>query len=209
MRSRIIFVVVVTVLATLFMVWRRSGQKADERAEIASRAAEKMESAARHAEAPAASRVRKLSAPDRAMLAEQIRASIAKRVAADAPATGSGSSAPPELDVPLLVLEDVGPELKSALDESIPIIGECYEKFPGSTKAGSGSDKARVAVAMMVMTSDPELGTVVDADKLTDEDGTPLDDALETCLRDTIQSLALPPLGKPGKLPLQYSFRSD
>ncbi|CAN5859548.1 hypothetical protein BH11MYX2_BH11MYX2_19540 [soil metagenome] len=65
------------------------------------------------------------------------------------------------------------------------------------------------ALALMMMTTDPDLGTIVDSDKLTDADGTPLDASIEGCLRDTIQSLALPPLGKAGKLPLQYSFRFD
>ena len=66
----------------------------------------------------------------------------------------------------------------------------------------------RTAVAQMTMTSDPELGTVIDTDAIKDENGQPLDPELDTCLRDTIDSLALPPLGpRAGKLPLQYSFR--
>ncbi|HEY4056943.1 MAG TPA: hypothetical protein VGM39_10045 [Kofleriaceae bacterium] len=208
MRNRIIFVVLVAVLSGAFILWRRERAVDAERAEIQRRA--EIASTARTPESVPVptppSHVRKMSKEDRARLAEQIQSSIARRAASAERTDSAGSAAVPTLDVPLLSLEDVGPELKSALDEAVPIIGECYEKYPDRTH--SGSDKARVAVALMVMTSDPDVGTIVDADKLTDEDGTPLDAALETCLRDTIQSLALPPIGKPGKLPLQYSFSS-
>jgi hypothetical protein len=61
----------------------------------------------------------------------------------------------------------------------------------------------------MTLVSDPDLGTVIDTSAMTDADGTPLDHAHDECLRDTIDSLALPPLGQPGKLQLQYSFKSD
>ncbi|HEY4177650.1 MAG TPA: hypothetical protein VGM90_12480 [Kofleriaceae bacterium] len=201
------------ILAGVFIAWRDRARDR-EQDEIAERALRhQMKPAPAAAPSSTPSHVRKLSKEDRAKLAEQIHASLAQRASANAATNGAsgspGSNVAPSLDEPLLTLEDVGPELKSALDESVSILGECYEQHPESTVVGSGSDKSRTALAMMVMTTDPDFGTIVDSDKLTDADGTPLDPALEGCLRDTIQSLALPPLGKPGKLPLQYTFRSD
>jgi hypothetical protein len=61
----------------------------------------------------------------------------------------------------------------------------------------------------MTMVSDPELGTVIDTGEITDAGGAPLDGKLDDCLRDAIDALALPPLGVPGKLQLQYSFRFE
>jgi hypothetical protein len=214
MRNRTLFVIAIVVLATSFIFWRQRRAASPEAAPPEAISTKTLASEVAHAPSAAPSHVRKMTRTDRDALAAQIRASLAHRAPANgAPATNAArptaTTAAPTLDEPLLTLEDVGPELKSALDEAIPILGECYEQHPEHTTAGSGSDAARVAVALMVMTSDPQLGTIVDADKLTDADGTPLDGALEGCLRDTIESLALPPLGKPGKLPLQYSFRFD
>jgi hypothetical protein len=61
----------------------------------------------------------------------------------------------------------------------------------------------------MTMLSDPDLGTVIDTTDILGPDGKKLDHTLDDCLRDTIDALALPPLGQPGKLQIQYSFRFD
>ena len=50
---------------------------------------------------------------------------------------------------------------------------------------------------------------MIDNAVVTDADGKPLEHALDECLRDAIDSLALPALVKPGKLPIQYTFRFD
>ena len=61
----------------------------------------------------------------------------------------------------------------------------------------------------MTMTSDRDLGTVIDTADILGPDGKKLGPTLDTCLRDSIDSLALPPLGQPGKLQIQYSFKFD
>jgi hypothetical protein len=144
--------------------------------------------------------VRRLDPEERRHLGEQIAASL--KQARVARAAAAGSSAPPALDEdPLLTIEDLGKPVKDALQASIPLLAACYEK------AGSAAPKN--PLAMMTMVSDPDLGTVIDNAAVTDADGKPLEHSLDECLRDAIDSLALPPLGKPGKLPIQYTFHFD
>jgi hypothetical protein len=97
-------------------------------------------------------------------------------------------------------LERVGPKLKSALEEAIPLLAECYR---------TGSAKVRRAAVGLTLTADPEVGTLIGADQLVDPDGKPLDAELDSCLRTTFSSLLLPPLDATSDLHLQYSFRFD
>jgi hypothetical protein len=144
--------------------------------------------------------VRRLDPEERRRLGEQISASL--RQARIARAAAAGSSAPPALEEdPMLTVEDLGKPVKDALQASIPLLAACYEK--------AGSAAPKTPLARMTMVSDPDLGTVIDNAEVTDADGKPLEHALDECLRDAIDSLALPPLGKPGKLPIQYTFRFD
>lgn len=148
--------------------------------------------------------VRRLAPEERKQLGLQIAASLqrarAQRAAAASHAA-AGGAVPSSDEDPVIPLEAVGKPLQDALNSAIPLLAKCYER--------AGSATPRTAVAMMTMASDPDLGTVIDTAQITDADGKQLDHALDECLRDTIDSLALPPLGQPGKLQLQYSFRSD
>lgn len=136
------------------------------------------------------SRVRRLDRATRAELGAQIAAA---RERARAQATAAGEPFVEEV----MKVEDVAGPLKQRLEETIPLLAECYPDREGM--AG--------ALAQMTLTSDPELGTVIDTDEIKDAAGQPLDAKLDACLRDTIDSLALPPLGpRGGKLPLQYTF---
>ena len=157
--------------------------------------------AAAAATAPVAARapsgVRRLDAEERRRLGQQIEAALKQHRKT---AASAGTATRPALDEdPVLRVEDVGKPVKDALEAAIPLLAACYEK------AGSAAPKA--PLAQMTMISDPELGTVIDNAAVTDAEGKPLERSLDECLRDAIDSLALPPLGKPGKLPLQYSFR--
>jgi len=144
--------------------------------------------------------VRRLAAEERRRLGEQIAAARRRAREAAARATGPAGAAPAEdATIPL---EQVAQPLKDALQESIAILAECYREQPGG-------DSLRTAAALMTMTSDPELGTVIDTGRINDAGGRPLALELEECLRDTIDSLALPPLGAGGKLQLQYTFKLD
>lgn len=132
-------------------------------------------------------RVRRLDPEARRRLAAQIAAARAREAdpAAEAPVA--------------LVLEDVAAPLQERLRETIPFLAGCYDD------AG-----ALAATANLRLVTDPELGTVIDSDAITDADGQPLPPTLDTCLREVIDSLALPPLGpRGGTLPLQYTFRAE
>lgn len=144
---------------------------------------------------PPARRVRRLGADERKQLGERI-AAARERFRSQA-ATHAGGV--PALAETTIQLEQVSATVQTALKEAIPLLAECYgEKPAGAT-----------ATVMMTMISDPDLGTVIDSALPIDHDGKPLTSTLDNCLRDAIESLALPPLEVGGKLPLQYSFVFD
>jgi hypothetical protein len=150
---------------------------------------------ARPGEAPQ-SQVRRLTSDDRRRLGEQIAAARQRARAAE-PSTATGSA-----DDDFIPVEQVGKPLKDGLTAAIHLLADCYPQQPGG-------DAMRDATALMTMTSDPELGTVIDTDEIKDAAGNPVAPKLDECLRDTIDSLALPPLGKRGKVHVQYTFKFD
>lgn len=143
--------------------------------------------------APGPAKVRRLSPDDRRKLGDDIHAAIRRAPVLPSAPTAPGSNTDNE---PLLRLEDVGPGVKAALEASIPEFSTCYE----------GKTTSKTPIAIMELVTDPDLGTVIDSPQMTDADGTPLPKDIEQCLRDTAASMVLPPLGKPGRLPIQYSF---
>jgi len=140
--------------------------------------------------------VRRLSTEDRKKLGEQIRAAIQRaRSSPAAPSTTQTTDNPRDL-----ALETIGQAAQEMLRAAIPLLAECY---------GKREDGLRAA-ARLTMITDPDLGTVIDTDAVTGGDGKPLASALETCLRDVIDSLELPPLGRQaGRVKLEYTFRFD
>lgn len=97
-------------------------------------------------------------------------------------------------------LERASAQLKAALGEAIPFLAECYKTAPMTQR--------RPAV-QMTLTGDQDVGTLIDADQLRDQDGKPLDPDLDACLRTTLGSLELPPLDAADPLHIQYSFVFD
>jgi len=93
----------------------------------------------------------------------------------------------------------VSEPVKDALEDAIPYLADCYQ---------GGARTTRPAV-QMTLVGDPSVGTVIDVDQLVDQDQHPLAPELETCLRDTLRSLELPPLDEGDSLHIQYSFRFD
>lgn len=154
---------------------------------------------------PSSKRVRRLSPDDRKRLASDIATARDRRRAAagGTSASTAGGTPQPSLADETLRLEDVGPTVKAALEEAIPMLADCYPDTP----ANDGG--RRTAAVVMTMTSEPDVGTVIDTTALKDEHDQPLARELDDCLRTTIESLGLPPLEKGGKLPLQYSFVFD
>jgi hypothetical protein len=147
----------------------------------------------------AISRVQRLAPDERRLLGEQIAAAL--RTGHASTRAGASAGATVNDDVPDIPLEAVGAKLQSALRDAIPLLAECYEH--------RGSETPRTAAARMTMISDPQLGTVIDTDAVADAAGSAIDRELDTCLRDAIDSLELPPLGQPGKVKLEYTFRFD
>jgi hypothetical protein len=97
-------------------------------------------------------------------------------------------------------VEHVSAPVKSALEEAIPVLADCYVR--------TGKHQPQAAV-MMTLVGDPSVGTLVDPSQMFDHEHKPLDPALEHCLRDTFAALELPPLDEGDKLDIQYSFRFD
>lgn len=64
-----------------------------------------------------------------------------------------------------------------------------------------------VAIATMTLTGDPDIGTVIDADQVLDENHQPLAKSIDDFLRNTMQTLQLPPLTEGDSVQIQFSFR--
>jgi hypothetical protein len=209
-KRTVLGILVVAVIAIVIAVWRRSAE-APSAGRAASGAMAKPVSPGHAATEPAAGsprsgapgsagppgEIRRLSRDERRQLGAQI-AAARQRAREAAASSGSGSGSPDDDVVPV---EEAGKPLRDAMTAAIPLLAECYRQ--------PSSDAMREAVALMTMTSDPELGTVIDTNAITDAAGKPLARALDDCLRDTIDSLALPPLARGGKMNVQYSFKFD
>jgi hypothetical protein len=143
--------------------------------------------------------VTRVSPGERQRIADRISAAQREHHASP---PGPRPSLPPLPDAdPEHDFEHVEASLKDAMTEAIPILADCYEKT-GHTPGGR-------AGVMMKLTGDPSVGTLIDADQLTDEAGAPLDPPLDNCLRDTFLSLELPPLHEGDSLHVQYTFKFD
>jgi hypothetical protein len=138
-----------------------------------------------------------VSAEERRQLADRIAAAHAARgyqaptPAPSLPEQGSGSND----------LERLTPHVLDALKEAIPFLAACYEQ--NAPKA------TRSALAQMTLTGDPDIGTIIDADEIVDEQHQPLPKKLDECLRNTMMTLELPPIAEGDKVKIQYSFRLD
>jgi hypothetical protein len=188
-RYVIVGCVVVAIAAAIFWLTRAKSSPATVARPVAGSAVTPASSAPAESAPPA--HVRQLDAPARKQLRAQIAAARAKARAA---APSSPSSVPAE--DPAIPLEEAGP-IVEALQETPALMAKCYGDQPEDFRA----------LARLTILSDPELGAVVDTDNIVDKDGKPIDAKIEACMRDTIESLALPPMAKPGRLQLEYTFR--
>ncbi len=100
--------------------------------------------------------------------------------------------------------DDAGSAIQQALaglKDVVPLTQNCHALHPDGMPAA-------VAVTMKLAT-DPELGTVIDLDTITDRDGNPLPPKVDDCLRDLFDELALPGFGdEPQQLSLRYTLTS-
>ncbi|MFN0250553.1 MAG: hypothetical protein ACKV2T_26980 [Kofleriaceae bacterium] len=150
-------------------------------------------------------KVGRVSPEERTRLAEQIARAKAKRAA---PATGgasSGGTPRPEL----AANEDaniVRTTMKEAMREVIPFLADCYDK------AGDKVPAEISVVVEMTLTGDPDIGTIIDTNGVAEKGGSPLETSFDSCLRDALASLQMPPLSEGGEVQVRYPFvfaRSD
>jgi hypothetical protein len=160
--------------------------------------------------------VRRLSADDRRALAAQIASAHAQRERArdhastepPAPATSPGARLPssPALFGPTLTAAGSADgaaldndTIRAAMREVIPFVLQCYE----TAQPTLGADHLAIH-AHFTITGDPDVGSLVDAQQLFDDDDHPLPTALDDCVRSTIQTLELPPIGDGETVEVNY-----
>jgi hypothetical protein len=186
---------VAVVAASVIWYLRRDGSRTEAVAETVGEAAASNPSVP----APGAAvpkHVTKVSPDERRRLADRIAAAQSTHLGA--------ISAPerpklPDVKMSSSDTEGVRTSIRSAMREAIPILAECYDK--ALPKLGEGTIEVR---AHMTLTGDPDVGTLIDADRLGDKDGKPLLAEFDDCLRSTFQTLALPPLVEGDKIEVTY-----
>jgi hypothetical protein len=134
---------------------------------------------------------------ERQQLADQIAsAQTARKAAAHAPR-------PPVLPVAATLdpahPDDMKTTIRAAMRDAIPLITDCYQQAMPQL----ADDETRIA-AKLTLTSDPDVGTIIDAHQISDDQGRPLLATFDDCLRDTIQQLALPPIADGGTIEVTY-----
>ncbi len=155
------------------------------------------------------SRVRRLTKLQREELANRIANAATLRAAAK-----SGSSSPPPARDPVAAHESPDPAVRKFNDRALEELGgtqtylsECFDQHRALLP-----DKVTVFTRVRIFT-DPDIGAYVDAQALTDEAGKPLPEKFDSCIRDMLQTFALPPLPPTDDhqflLAFQLSFRDD
>jgi hypothetical protein len=130
------------------------------------------------------------------------RARIASAIAAARASTTHAAPVPPRLLTHETDVDSYVADTNGALKEVIPYLAACYEASAGDAGVGSGAARVR-----MTLSGDRDVGTLIDADGITDEHGQPIEAGLASCLKTTLESLELPPLAQGNKIKLEYSFR--
>ncbi|HSN24691.1 MAG TPA: sigma-70 family RNA polymerase sigma factor [Kofleriaceae bacterium] len=148
--------------------------------------------------------VRKLASPEaRRELAAQIAAAQTARKAARAPqrsslgppgstadgSAGSGHEGDMDRDV-----------IRDAMHEVLPFLASCYSEARAKTLA---ADHLEIR-AHFTLTGDPDIGTVIDAKQIFDAGKHALPTNLDDCIRSTLQTLELPPLGDGDTVEVDY-----
>jgi hypothetical protein len=154
----------------------------------------------------------KLARAERRELADRIAAARAARGSAASTTASAAIHAPlPPSLAPAPTLDPDHPDdlkttLRATIREAVPLLAACYEAaIPQLPEA-----ETHIA-AQLTLTSDPDVGTIIDAHQLSDDQGHPLLASFDDCLRDTMQQLALPPIAGanqgPVTIEVTYPFR--
>ena len=138
------------------------------------------------------------SAIDRQRIAERIAAARATHQAQAQAQAATTTPAPSLADAPVDLDKEV---IRGAMREVLPFIQDCYEQALPTMKSTDLDIKAH-----LILTGDPDVGTLIDADKLVDAHGVPLGPKLDDCLRSTFQTLELPPIGDGDRIDVTYPF---
>ena len=91
--------------------------------------------------------------------------------------------------------------IRTTMRDAIPLLADCYQQAMPQLP----EDETKVA-AKITLISDPDVGTIVDAHQISDEQGRPLLASFDDCLRNTMQQLALPPIANGGTIDVTYPF---
>jgi hypothetical protein len=199
---RIVTAVVVTaaVVVVSGIVIRRCGRQADEQRSSTSRDTVGEPQSSSTAKPPAHT-VALASREQRTAIAEDIARANAARAAAPSASSSVHHSAPSAPHLPDDDLAKLPADLTDRLHEAIPFLAACYR--------ASDLHGARTARVQVTLTSSADVGTLLDPGQLRDGSGAALDPNLEGCLRTTLESLELPPLGDVESAKLEYSFAFD
>jgi RNA polymerase sigma-70 factor (ECF subfamily) len=90
--------------------------------------------------------------------------------------------------------------IRGAMREVLPFLADCYSDARATTLS---ADHLEVR-AHFTLTGDPDIGTVIDANQLFDSDKHALPAKLDDCIRGTLQTLELPPLGDGDTIEVNY-----
>lgn len=150
-------------------------------------------------------RVRKLTPADRDTVARQIRDARAGRAAVSAPAGPSLPTPAPSLAAqqPSLDpadLDSFKTTMRGAMKEVVPYLAECFDAH-----AARLPDEITVR-AELTLTGDPDIGTLIETRGLAQPGGVALETGFDTCLRDALAGLQLPPLAEGEEVKVTYPF---
>lgn len=145
-------------------------------------------------------KVTKIDKARRQELAEQIkRAQEARAAAGSGSSAGSatvGSSPTKRVvtkDLSQAELDALRTPLLDALKDIEPMIKDCWKQ--------AMPERPDVEIkAAMFLSGDPDIGTLVDSQDVTDHDGKPLPQKLQDCVYDVFTGIELPPLREGDKV---------
>lgn len=135
----------------------------------------------------------------RTQLEQQIAAAAQTRREVTAHAPTPAPRLPPLPAVPAGDLDK--DTIRRAMREVVPFLIQCFEAAMPTLPADTLSIRAHLTI-----TGDRDVGAIIDAKQLFDEDEKPLPPKLDDCLRSTLQTLELPPLGDGSSVEVDYPF---
>jgi len=147
------------------------------------------------------------SPEERTQLAQRIAAAAQTRLEASLPQTTAYTSTPaPQLPPlpppPVIAASDLDKDtIRRAMREVVPFILQCFETAMPTLPTDELSIRAHLTI-----TGDRDVGAIIDAKQLFDADQKPLPPKFDDCLRSTLQTLELPPLGDGSSVEIEYPF---